>query len=129
MQTAKNRPCGKNSILQPLLICLSVMLLWRNFNIESWLILLRNIILFRKSQLVTSYTLKLDVNRCFWNPAWSKGKHVYKPVVSFIKKRICQYTFFSVLGTFNSFVNARYSDISVDCNDFDAGFLITYRKI
>jgi hypothetical protein len=34
------------------------------------------------------------------------------------------------LATFNSFVNARYSDISVDCNDFDdAGFLITYRKI
>jgi hypothetical protein len=33
------------------------------------------------------------------------------------------------LGTFNSFVNARYSDISVDCNDFDAGFHITYRKI
>jgi hypothetical protein len=28
-----------------------------------------------------------------------------------------------------SFVNARFSDISVDCNDFDAGFLITYRKI
>jgi hypothetical protein len=44
-----------------------------------------------KSQLVTSYTLKLDVNRCFWNPAWSKCKHVYKPVVSFIKKRICLY--------------------------------------
>jgi hypothetical protein len=59
------------------------------------LILLRNIILLRKSQLVTSYTLKLDVNRYFWNPAWSKCKHV----------------------------------ISVDCNDFDAGFLITYRKI
>ena len=35
--------------------------------------------------------------------------------------------FFS--ATFNSFVNARYSDISVDCNDFEAGFLITYRKI
>jgi hypothetical protein len=33
------------------------------------------------------------------------------------------------LATFNSFVNARYSDISVDCNDFEAGFLITYRKI
>jgi hypothetical protein len=33
------------------------------------------------------------------------------------------------LATFNSFVNARYNDISVDCNDFDAGFLITYRKI
>jgi hypothetical protein len=33
------------------------------------------------------------------------------------------------LATFNSFVNARYSDISVDCSDFDAGFLITYRKI
>ena len=33
------------------------------------------------------------------------------------------------LATFNSFVNARYSDISVDCNDFDAGFLIPYRNI
>ena len=32
-------------------------------------------------------------------------------------------------ATFNSFVNARYRNISVDCNDFDAGFLITYRKI
>jgi hypothetical protein len=37
--------------------------------------------------------------------------------------------FFSFWATFNSFVNARYSDISVDCNDFEAGFLITYRKI
>ena len=44
-----------------------------------------------KSQLVASYILKLDVRRCFWNPAWSKRKHVYKPVVSFIQKRICQY--------------------------------------
>jgi hypothetical protein len=26
-------------------------------------------ILLMKSQLVTSYTLKHDVNRCFWNPA------------------------------------------------------------
>jgi hypothetical protein len=26
-------------------------------------------------------------------------------------------------------INARYSDISVDCNDFEARFLITYRKI
>jgi hypothetical protein len=33
------------------------------------------------------------------------------------------------LATFNSFVNARYSDMSADCNDFEAGFLITYRKI
>jgi hypothetical protein len=32
------------------------------------------------------------------------------------------------LATFHSFVNARYSDISIDCNDFDAGFLITFRK-
>ena len=31
-------------------------------NIDEWLILLRNIILLRKSQLVTSYTLKHDVN-------------------------------------------------------------------
>ena len=60
-------------------------------NIDEWLILLKNAILLMKSQLVTSYTLKHDVNRCFWNPDWSKCKHVYKPVVSFIKKRICQY--------------------------------------
>jgi hypothetical protein len=60
-------------------------------NIDEWLILLRNIILLRKSQLVTSYTLKHDVNKCFWNPAWSKCKHAYKPVVSFIKNRVCQY--------------------------------------
>jgi len=32
------------------------------------------------------------------------------------------------LATFHSFVIARYSDISVDRNDFDAGFLITFRK-
>jgi hypothetical protein len=31
------------------------------------------------------------------------------------------------LATFHSFVIARYSDISVDRNDFDAGFLITFR--
>ena len=62
----------------------------RKKSIDEWLILLRNIILLRKCQLVTSYTLNLDVNICFWNPAWSKCKHVYKPVVSFIKKRICQ---------------------------------------
>ena len=37
--------------------------------------------------------------------------------------------FFSFWATFNSFVNARYSDISVDCNDIEAGFLITYKKI
>jgi len=29
-----------------------------------------------KSQLVTSYSIKLDVNRCFWNPALSNCKHV-----------------------------------------------------
>jgi hypothetical protein len=34
----------------------------------------------------------------------------------------------SFWATFNSFVNARYIDISVDCNDFEAGFLIAYRK-
>ena len=34
-------------------------------SIDEQLILLRNIILLRKSQLVTSYTLKLDVNRYF----------------------------------------------------------------
>jgi hypothetical protein len=81
---------------------------------------------------------------CFWNPAWSKCKHVYKPVGSFINNRVCQYVntkivflskinhssiLFSFWATFNSFVNARYSDISVDCNDFKAGFLITYRNI
>ena len=43
-------------------------------------------------------------------------------VVSFVELKT---TFEDVLATFNSFV----SDISVDCNDFDAGFLITYRKI
>jgi hypothetical protein len=32
------------------------------------------------------------------------------------------------LATFHSLVNARYSDISIDCNDFDAGLLITFRK-
>jgi hypothetical protein len=32
------------------------------------------------------------------------------------------------LATFHSFVNARYSDISIDRNDFDVGFLITFRK-
>jgi hypothetical protein len=32
------------------------------------------------------------------------------------------------LTTFHPFVNARYSDISIDRNDFDAGFLITFRK-
>jgi hypothetical protein len=32
------------------------------------------------------------------------------------------------LAAFHSFVNARYSDISIDRNDFDSGFLITFRK-
>jgi hypothetical protein len=35
---------------------------------------------------------------------------------------------FSFLATVHSFVNARYSDISFDHNDYDAGFLITSRK-
>ena len=60
-------------------------------SIDEWLILFRNIILLRKCQLATSYNLKLDVNRCFWNPAWSNCKHVYKPVGSFINNRVCQY--------------------------------------
>jgi hypothetical protein len=60
-------------------------------NIDEWLILLKNTILLMKSQLVTSYTLKHDVNRCFWNSAWLKCKHVYKPVGSFINNRVCQY--------------------------------------
>ena len=60
-------------------------------NIDEWLILPNNTILLIKSQLVTSYTLKHDVNRCFWNPAWSKCKHVYKPVGSFINNRVCKY--------------------------------------
>ena len=60
-------------------------------NIDEWLIWLKNTILLMKSQLVTSYTLKHDVNRCFWNPAWSKCKHVYKPVGSLINNRVCQY--------------------------------------
>ena len=33
---------------------------------------------------------------------------------------------FSCFASFHSFVNARQSDISIDCNDFDAGFLITF---
>jgi hypothetical protein len=57
-------------------------------NIDEWLILPNNTILLMKSQLITSYTLKHDVNRCFWNPAWSKCKHVYKPVGSFINNRV-----------------------------------------
>ena len=32
------------------------------------------------------------------------------------------------MAAFHSFVNARYSDISIDRNDFDSGFLITFRK-
>ena len=44
--------------------------------INEWFILLRDIILLGKSQLVTSYSLKLDVNICFWNPALSNCKHV-----------------------------------------------------
>jgi hypothetical protein len=36
------------------------------------IILLKNTILLMKSQLVTNYTLKHDVNRCFRNPVWSK---------------------------------------------------------
>jgi hypothetical protein len=43
-----------------------------------------------KSQLVTSYTLKHDVNRFFGNPPWSKCKHVYKSVGSFINNRVCR---------------------------------------
>ena len=43
--------------------------------INEWFNLLRDIILLRKSQLVTSYGLKRDVNRCFWNPALSNCKH------------------------------------------------------
>ena len=35
-------------------------------NIDQWLILPKNIILLMKSQLVTNYTLKHDVNRCEW---------------------------------------------------------------
>ena len=34
-------------------------------NIDKWFILLRDIILLRKNQLVTSYSLKIDVNRLF----------------------------------------------------------------
>jgi hypothetical protein len=32
------------------------------------------------------------------------------------------------LAAFHSFVNARNSDISIDYNDFDAGFLLSFRK-
>ena len=59
-------------------------------NIDECLILLQNTILLMKSQLVTSYTLSHDVNRCFSNPAWSQCKYVYKPVGSFINNRVCQ---------------------------------------
>jgi hypothetical protein len=52
---------------------------------------------------------------------------IYKYV--FLSKINHSSIFFSFWATFNSFVNARYSDISVDCNDFEDGFLITYRKI
>ena len=60
-------------------------------HIDEWMIILKNTILLRKSQLVTSYTLRHDVKRCFWNPAGSKCKHVYKPDGSFINNRVCQY--------------------------------------
>ena len=60
-------------------------------NIDKWLILLKYTILLMRSQLVTSYTLNHDVNRCFWNRPWSKCKHVYKPVGSCINNRVCQY--------------------------------------
>ena len=63
----------------------------RKKNIDEWLILLKNTILLMKNQLVTSCTLKHYVNRCFWNPAWSICKHVYKPVGSFINNGVCQY--------------------------------------
>ena len=43
--------------------------------INEWFILLRDIILLMKSQLVTSYSLNLDVNRCFWNPDLSVCKY------------------------------------------------------
>jgi hypothetical protein len=36
--------------------------------INEWFIVLTDIILLRKSQLVTSYSLRLDVNIRFWNP-------------------------------------------------------------
>ena len=32
------------------------------------------------------------------------------------------------MATFHSFVNARYRDISIDRNDFDAGFFIILEK-
>ena len=32
------------------------------------------------------------------------------------------------MATFHLFLNAKYSDISIDRNDFDAGFLIPFRK-
>jgi hypothetical protein len=60
------------------------------------------------------------------------GQHpgYFKAVFLFLSKINHSSILFSFfLATFNSFVNARYSDISVDCSDFDAGFLITYRKI
>jgi hypothetical protein len=45
------------------------------------LILLKNTILLMKTQLVTSYTLKHDVNRCFWNAVWCDLVYVYTLIV------------------------------------------------
>jgi hypothetical protein len=39
----------------------------RKTNIDEWFILLRDILLLRKNQLVISYSLKIDVNIPFLN--------------------------------------------------------------
>jgi hypothetical protein len=41
-------------------------------------------------------------------------------IIVFLSKINHSSIFFSFWATFNSFVNARYSYISVDCNDFEA---------
>ena len=89
-------------------------------NIEEWLILLKHTILLMKSQLVTSYTPKHDVNRCFLNPAWSKCKHVYKPVVSFMEKpglSVCKYHWYyyywSIILIWFTSIEIIYSDLGI----------------
>jgi hypothetical protein len=52
-------------------------------NIDEWFILLRGIILLRKHQLVTSYSLNIDVNRHFSIRLCQ--------IVNIYRNRICQY--------------------------------------
>jgi hypothetical protein len=81
-------------------------------NIDEWMILLKNTILLMKSQLVTSNTLKHDVNRGFWNPAWSKCKHVYDFFLLFKVAEISSHGEYSYYGSvfiaFEIFPNHNY---------------------